>query len=422
MGSFDGNEICELVGLFILNKLTNIIPIKDLGLYRDDGVAVLRNKSGPEMERTRKNITKAFKEIELNITAETNLFQTDFLDVTFNLKSNKFFPYRKPNDHPLYINNQSNHLPSIRKQLPDMINDRISKLSHNQESFNQASPLYTEALKNSGYRTNMTYNKAVSAESKNDEQRKKCTYKNKGKRNVIWFNPPYNEEVQTNIGKTFFNLINKHFPTHHKLHKICNKFNVKLSYSCMPNMMSIINNHNKNLLHPHTNDKDLPCNCKNLQDCPLNEKCRTKFIIYKASISTPNSPTQHYFGCCETEFKTRFYNHRQSFNHRNKANATELSKTLWKYKDKGIKPRITWSIVCKSFAYTSGAKRCNLCSAEKLAILQADQRTLLNKRSEFVSKCRHRNKFKLKKAEHDLIFSNFFKFYLILILIQFSDV
>ena len=144
---------------------------------------------------------------------------------------------------------------------------------------------------------------------------KKCTYKNKRKINVIWFNPSYNEEVQTNIGKAFFNLINKHFPAHHKLHKICNKFNVKLSYSCMPNMMSIINNHNKKLLHPHTNDKDLPCNCRNLPDCPLNGKCRTKSIIYKASISGPNSPTQHYFGCCETEFKTHFYNHRQSFNH-----------------------------------------------------------------------------------------------------------
>ena len=73
------------------------------------------------------------------------------------------------------------------------------------------------------------------------------------------------------------------------------------------------------------------------------------------------------------------------------------SPTIWKYKDKEIKPQITWSIVCKSFAYTSGAKRCNLCLAEKLAILQADQRMLLNKRSEFVSKCRHQNKFKLKK-------------------------
>ena len=77
MGSFDGAEICELVGLFILNKLSNIIPTKDLGLYRNDGLAVLRNKSGPEIERTRKNIIKAFQEIELNITAKTNLFQTD---------------------------------------------------------------------------------------------------------------------------------------------------------------------------------------------------------------------------------------------------------------------------------------------------------------------------------------------------------
>ena len=115
MGSFDGAEICELVGLFILNKLSNIIPTKDLGLYRDDRLAVLRNKSEPEMECTRKKIIKAFKEIKLNITAETNLFQTDFLNVTLNLKSNKFFPYRKPNNHPLYINNQSNHPPSIRK-------------------------------------------------------------------------------------------------------------------------------------------------------------------------------------------------------------------------------------------------------------------------------------------------------------------
>ena len=80
MGSFDGAEICELVGLFILHKLSNIIPTKDLGLHRDDRLAVLRNKSGPEMERTRKNIIKAFQEIELNIAAETNLFQTDFQD------------------------------------------------------------------------------------------------------------------------------------------------------------------------------------------------------------------------------------------------------------------------------------------------------------------------------------------------------
>ena len=29
--------------------------------------------------------------------------QTDFLDVTFNLKSGKYWPYCKPNDQPLYL-------------------------------------------------------------------------------------------------------------------------------------------------------------------------------------------------------------------------------------------------------------------------------------------------------------------------------
>ena len=113
------------------------------------------------------------------------------------------------------------------------------------------------------------------------------------KKKVVWFNPPYNKEVQTNIGKAFFNL--NTFPHTTNSTKICNKFNVKLSFSCMPNMMSIINNHNKKLVHLHTNDKNLPCNCRNLSNCPLNGNCQAKSIIYKASISAPNLCTQHYF-------------------------------------------------------------------------------------------------------------------------------
>ena len=44
---------------------------------------------------------------------------------------------------------------------------------------------------------------------------------------------------------------------------------------------------------------------------PLNGDCRKKAIVYKASISTDsNDPPKSYYGCCETEFKSRFYNHR----------------------------------------------------------------------------------------------------------------
>ena len=52
----------------------------------------------------RENIIAVFKEEGLTITIDTNLIETDFLDVTFNLATSKFFPFRKLNNVPLYIN------------------------------------------------------------------------------------------------------------------------------------------------------------------------------------------------------------------------------------------------------------------------------------------------------------------------------
>ena len=43
MGSFDGAEVYELVGLLILSKLKCEFDNKDIGLYRDYGLAVFRN-------------------------------------------------------------------------------------------------------------------------------------------------------------------------------------------------------------------------------------------------------------------------------------------------------------------------------------------------------------------------------------------
>ena len=50
------------------------------------------------------------------------------------------------------------------------------------------------------------------------------------KRKIIWFNPPYRKSVQANVGKTFLQLVEKHFTNKHRLHKIFNKDNVKVSY------------------------------------------------------------------------------------------------------------------------------------------------------------------------------------------------
>ena len=45
--------------------------------------------------------------------------------------------------------------------------------------------------------------------------------------------------VETNIAKKFLQLVSKHFPKGHKLSKLFNRNNVKVSYSCMPNVASI---------------------------------------------------------------------------------------------------------------------------------------------------------------------------------------
>ena len=69
MGGFHGAEICDLIGLFILSKLRDVIP--NIGLYRDDGLAV---SSGTcrQIENIKKKICKIFDNLGLAITTEAN--------------------------------------------------------------------------------------------------------------------------------------------------------------------------------------------------------------------------------------------------------------------------------------------------------------------------------------------------------------
>ena len=97
MGSFDGAEICNLVGLFILNKLSAKFGNESVGLYRDDGLALLKGRSARAGDKARKELHALFNDLELKITADANHHIVNFLDVTLNLKSGTFSPYRKPN-------------------------------------------------------------------------------------------------------------------------------------------------------------------------------------------------------------------------------------------------------------------------------------------------------------------------------------
>ena len=95
MGCFDGAEVCELVGTFILNKLRDLFQINTFGLYRDDELAVTKGLSGPEIERLNKNVLKTFRDCGLNITIGANLHPDNYLDVTFDLRKFTYLPYKK---------------------------------------------------------------------------------------------------------------------------------------------------------------------------------------------------------------------------------------------------------------------------------------------------------------------------------------
>ena len=60
MGSFDGAEICELIGLFILNHLGKRFGKENIGLYRDDGLAIIKSKSARLEDKTRKDLYTKF--------------------------------------------------------------------------------------------------------------------------------------------------------------------------------------------------------------------------------------------------------------------------------------------------------------------------------------------------------------------------
>ena len=145
------------------------------------------------------------------------------------------------------------------------------------------------------------------------------------------FTVPFCDAIST-LYTMFFT---KHFPSSdgcflstNPLHKVFNRNNVKVSYSCMENIKSTISNHNHELV---SNDlaASAQCNCKNEKECPLDGKCLVKNIVYKAEITSQNGTVKTYIGMTSNSFKERYRNHLKSFNHRQYSSETELKLKLY---------------------------------------------------------------------------------------------
>ena len=49
--------MAQKYGIYLQNKLCKLMNKKDFWLYRDDGLGILRNTSGPEADRKRKKVS-----------------------------------------------------------------------------------------------------------------------------------------------------------------------------------------------------------------------------------------------------------------------------------------------------------------------------------------------------------------------------
>ena len=71
MGSYDGAEVCDIVGLFLLSELRKLDIDIEMGCYKDDGLAVSK-LTKKQTEAVKKKMCATFRKFGLEITIEAN--------------------------------------------------------------------------------------------------------------------------------------------------------------------------------------------------------------------------------------------------------------------------------------------------------------------------------------------------------------
>ena len=60
MGAYNWTEACEVVGLFLLNNFSNEFDKISIGLYKDNGFAILKNINDRRRDKIRKEFHQIF--------------------------------------------------------------------------------------------------------------------------------------------------------------------------------------------------------------------------------------------------------------------------------------------------------------------------------------------------------------------------
>ena len=87
MRSFDGAEICKIVTIYLLEKLSPLFLKENIALYRDHGLATVNSRSVPVLDRMKNDIISILKIEDL-----TKIY---CLDDTLDLVRGKYVPFKQ---------------------------------------------------------------------------------------------------------------------------------------------------------------------------------------------------------------------------------------------------------------------------------------------------------------------------------------
>ena len=138
--------------MFMLPLIAKIIGSEKLGLYRDDGLSIFRNASGPKLEKIKKHIQKIFQQKMLGVTIKCDSKIVNYFDVSLNLNVGIYKAYKKPNNETGHIYVDSNYPPSVIKKIPKSIAARLFSLSSSKEKLLEAAQSYKQNLVSCGRR------------------------------------------------------------------------------------------------------------------------------------------------------------------------------------------------------------------------------------------------------------------------------
>ena len=165
-------------------------------------------------------------------------------------------------------------------------------------------------------------------------------------------------------------------------------------------MGPIISSHNKHILN--SSSTVYGCSCNNRDECALENKCLTSRMVYRADVTNKKIDENKYcYDISDTPFKDRYENYKTSFRYISHLTASDLFKYYWKLIGNGPVSTIKFSID-KRVRGNTFINNCNLCLNEKAFIIRnLGEVNMSNKRSEFISNCRHTNKRLLNRVKYD---------------------